>query len=344
MALSKHGVAQTAAAKITRRNPDKYADKFVEWIDSKTHQTAAMDALNAASDLSKHPRIILALAEQFYQTLDDYPEESALPEGGSPGQVLGVTAGGKGWVDLSSSPFRGEWAQDELVYSQGFSDGITAPFTAFQTGLAAAPAVSAVSPGAPWTTSVQLAAIKTYPDNRSVIELDVSQLGISGITRMTCKTHMNSEYYNRGAVYKNGTRLNDLRAHAWTDREFTVDADDVIQWSGEGRTTLTNAGTGGNNFYVTAIQFYAASDPYMIGQFVTHQGKMWKSIVDNNPAVPGVDGSWVETLELPGPSGTTAERPDPALASPGFQYFDTTLGHPVWSNGTAWVNATGTTV
>jgi hypothetical protein len=43
------------------------------------------------------------------------------------------------------------------------------------------------------------------------------------------------------------------------------------------------------------------------------------------------------------PSGTTANRPATELLI-GQYYFDTTLGIPIWYNGTNWVNATGTTV
>lgn len=41
-------------------------------------------------------------------------------------------------------------------------------------------------------------------------------------------------------------------------------------------------------------------------------------------------------------AGTTANRP----ASPvtGQMYFDTTVGKPIWYNGSAWVDATGSTV
>jgi hypothetical protein len=42
-------------------------------------------------------------------------------------------------------------------------------------------------------------------------------------------------------------------------------------------------------------------------------------------------------------SGTTANRPATELLV-GQYYFDTTLGIPIWYNGTNWVNATGTTV
>jgi hypothetical protein len=42
-------------------------------------------------------------------------------------------------------------------------------------------------------------------------------------------------------------------------------------------------------------------------------------------------------------SGTTAGRPITFLVV-GQQYYDTTLGIPIWYNGTVWKNASGTTV
>jgi len=42
-------------------------------------------------------------------------------------------------------------------------------------------------------------------------------------------------------------------------------------------------------------------------------------------------------------SGTTANRPTAGLQVGQF-YFDTTLGIPIWYNGTLWKNASGTTV
>ena len=41
--------------------------------------------------------------------------------------------------------------------------------------------------------------------------------------------------------------------------------------------------------------------------------------------------------------GTTAERPTSGVYT-GYQYFDTTLGKPIWRNGSDWVDATGATV
>lgn len=42
-------------------------------------------------------------------------------------------------------------------------------------------------------------------------------------------------------------------------------------------------------------------------------------------------------------SGTTANRPTERLFA-GRTYFDTTLGHPIWYDGTGWVDATGASV
>lgn len=41
---------------------------------------------------------------------------------------------------------------------------------------------------------------------------------------------------------------------------------------------------------------------------------------------------------------STAARPSAAAMGAGAHIFDTTLGKPVWSNGTSWVDSTGTVV
>ena len=43
------------------------------------------------------------------------------------------------------------------------------------------------------------------------------------------------------------------------------------------------------------------------------------------------------------PSGPTTDRPIENLQVGDF-YYDTTLGIPIWYNGTVWKNASGTTV
>ena len=52
--------------------------------------------------------------------------------------------------------------------------------------------------------------------------------------------------------------------------------------------------------------------------------------------------NFLSVLSTPS-SGTTANRPTTDLQV-GDYYFDTTLGHPIWYDGTNWVNATGSTV
>ena len=49
-----------------------------------------------------------------------------------------------------------------------------------------------------------------------------------------------------------------------------------------------------------------------------------------------------QSIAIPN-SGTTANRPTAGLQVGQF-YFDTTLGIPIWYNGTVWKNASGTTV
>jgi hypothetical protein len=50
----------------------------------------------------------------------------------------------------------------------------------------------------------------------------------------------------------------------------------------------------------------------------------------------------INTLSTPS-AGTTALRPTTSLQVGQF-YFDTSLGIPIWWNGTNWVDATGTVV
>lgn len=47
---------------------------------------------------------------------------------------------------------------------------------------------------------------------------------------------------------------------------------------------------------------------------------------------------------LPFRPSTTATRGSPAGLPVGASLFDTTLGIPIWTNGTAWVNASGVAV
>jgi len=52
--------------------------------------------------------------------------------------------------------------------------------------------------------------------------------------------------------------------------------------------------------------------------------------------------NFAQSINIPD-SGTTTNRPTAGLQVGQF-YFDTTLGIPIWYNGTVWKNANGTTV
>jgi hypothetical protein len=52
--------------------------------------------------------------------------------------------------------------------------------------------------------------------------------------------------------------------------------------------------------------------------------------------------NFTQNINIPA-SGATADRPTTDLQIGQF-YFDTTLGIPIWYNGTVWKNASGTTV
>lgn len=56
----------------------------------------------------------------------------------------------------------------------------------------------------------------------------------------------------------------------------------------------------------------------------------------------GTDGHWEFRRIFP--SYTTATRPTAAAAGVGGVYYDTTLGKPGWSTGSAWKDAMGTTI
>jgi hypothetical protein len=52
--------------------------------------------------------------------------------------------------------------------------------------------------------------------------------------------------------------------------------------------------------------------------------------------------SFTQAVSIPD-AGATTQRPIENLLL-GQQFFDTTLGIPIWWNGTVWKNASGTTV
>lgn len=91
----------------------------------------------------------------------------------------------------------------------------------------------------------------------------------------------------------------------------------------------TSAFNDGDALYVTSA-----------GALSTAQSPSFLGVVVNAHNTQGV--IFVHPGSFDHPDGTTAARP--TTRSTGYMYFDTTLGIPIWWNGSAWVNASGTGV
>ena len=79
------------------------------------------------------------------------------------------------------------------------------------------------------------------------------------------------------------------------------------------------------------VEFRAGGTPVM---GYDHSANLW-DFKDKAVVTSGV---------LRAKAAVTASRPSAADAGIGAQMFDTTLGQPIWSDGSTWVDATGTTV
>lgn len=257
--------------------------------------------------------------------------------------------------DSKDPLFRGEWGPDTLVYAADLSSGLenyegsrSGGFSGTRDDLpvvvsSSAPAL-ADPPTAPWAAMMQVRNAGTaYFSN---LRLDLSLLGLSNISRIRWKhaATVTSGTSPRMGALKNGVELSveGPSGFPWKWAETEASEEDVIDWRAR---NLTNPNSSTDvRYYVSDIQVYVREDPYQLGEFVTYDRQMWKSLVVDNADTPGESASWELALMLPLVQGTTAERPDPVTAGSAFQYYDETLGKPIWSNGTAWTDASGVVV
>lgn len=70
---------------------------------------------------------------------------------------------------------------------------------------------------------------------------------------------------------------------------------------------------------------------------ITDQGKIYSKIGENLTELDGAAKGIIR-------QGASTDRPAAASIYAGFVYFDTTLGKPIWYNGSNWVDATGADV
>lgn len=265
------------------------------------------------------------------------------------------------FVDISgkNSVFRGAWSSDTLETQIDLSGGsIPTQLTPNKNSHGGDPVISTIgsvseiggTPPAGMSHVIVLPTIgfnKNSPENAfSRVTLDVSALGIKKVSRVSAMmgTGPAGSRSDSGKlqIRRNGSVVKEKTGHqSWQIFDTPADEDDLIEF--RYTNTYGAASLGYNNRgAVTAIQIFVSKDPYLLGEFVTHEGKMWTSLVDNNITQPGAEGAaWTEALTLPRPSGTTAQRPTPQAAGTGFMYYDTELSLPVWSDGTLWKDAAG---
>ncbi len=195
--------------------------------------------------------------------------------------------------------FRGEWVADTIAYDQGFGSGsIPAPFTGSHVGSASDPYL--VSTGAvggsasPYISAVKMQVGNINNGHSSTLTLPLASLGIAGITRIkvwTGKTDSNLD----SSIAKNGANVfaQHQTTYGWTEREFTASSTDTFTFNCYGAYGVNSGSSGG--LFITGVRVYATASPYMTGQFVTYNGKLWKSTSDSNGTTPGASGAlWAE--------------------------------------------------
>lgn len=88
---------------------------------------------------------------------------------------------------------------------------------------------------------------------------------------------------------------------------------------------------------------YDATRTYQKLDVVYYQGSSYVAISDSLGQLPTNTEYWDCIAGQRKISGTSVERPANDLWI-GLIFFDTTLGKPIWYDGTNWIDATGTEV
>lgn len=88
---------------------------------------------------------------------------------------------------------------------------------------------------------------------------------------------------------------------------------------------------------------YNSSAYYEYLDIVLYNGLSYIAKKNSNNVLPTNSEYWQLFSTPVYLSGSTSNRPSTNL-NVGLSYFDTTLGKPIWYDGTNWVDATGTQV
>lgn len=270
---------------------------------------------------------------------------------GDPGTVL--TSGEDQtlvWTKPESK-FRGEWSPDRLAWVSDFSSGIdNKPYITKRkgTGRSELPVIDPLVPtDKPYINSV-FTGILTRGES-SYFGIKLNELDLGNITRVSFSVRVKDafgsiEENTRPAVLSDGILVwqDTTPSLVWGVESVVVPPNSELLEFG---ATADWGGSDSLGAYFTGISLYVTDQPYMLGEFVTYNGEMWKSLIDYNTQEPSkTSSSWSKALTLPPPYGTTEQRPNPVDVGIGFTYFDTTVNRPIWSTGSVWHNSDGTEI
>lgn len=193
--------------------------------------------------------------------------------------TLAAAGGGGG---SSTGLWRGPWTTLALLYTPNLSAGVPAEMTHDGTwNVVNDNYMSPAFAPAPQLRNDQLANTGNH---------DLSFTAPAGSTQL--KVYVLGAGGGTGsgtAILRNGTVVyGPVWNTSWQLQTLTVAGGDVITLrSATAPGMFTHSRWGG-------ITVSGTPNPYMIGHTVLYLGKIWRSLVDNNAATPGADGTWVE--------------------------------------------------
>lgn len=205
-----------------------------------------------------------------------------------------------------NSLFRGEWSADSYSESVDLTAGIPAWMTGSISGASPASimpttgaASGAAQAGSPGGTAIKLRAYNIDPSGWSRLMFPISHF--PGLTRV--KFYMataNDGGYTYGAGYSlkdAATTLLQNGPTAWAQYEIVVSGATNVGWQSQGTYGVNTSA--GPTTYVAAIDIYVTLVPYVAGQYVIYNSRMFRCVTSGTSSTPGTDASWVEVPVAP---------------------------------------------
>lgn len=343
---SKYAVTRLVARDISNRNFGARRDQLLGWIEDQSDQAIASDAVLGAMGYSKDVGRLLVEAGRIYAEAVANHESAIGGDGLDEATVLELIEGN------AASGVR-VWEAGELAYTNyldnGLGSGPTAPFVVL--GGVDVQLASAAPAGHPnfahfakfYYTDGGPPEMNFYPDRI------LSQLGGKApvLMKVTAQLRPGGGGSQDFTIKQNGVTKAALTVAdgvntptPWTTLSFPLTAYGPSDFINFHNARYCES-------WMTGLEIYVASEhPFMLNDLAIYDGQVWQSKMNNNPNQPGTDGSWQvvvgNVLTAKVPTYTTAGRPSASTAGLGAEIYDTTLKLPLFSNGTAWTDATGT--